>query len=214
MELSQLVNDIAVAIKRIDARGPQAANARTGALYQPGIGPHPETQAVALIVSELQQLFSERYSGFVQTNISYPQGRQEMRSMHRYLAIVGLGDRDQNAQADGRQRKAERQHADAHPFALSQRSEILPFTDCLKLLESGLSGRKAVVIYGFDYPNLPMDPATEAFETLANRRVTLGPRHVARMTTSCIQCTSRAVSLAGNSVRLPPPTLRVPRESG
>ena len=25
-------------------------------------------------------------------------------------------------------------------------------TDCVKLLESGLPGRKAVVIYGFDYP--------------------------------------------------------------
>ena len=36
-------------------------------------------------------------------------------------------------------------------------------TDCVKLLESGLTGRKAVVIYGFDYPNLPMDPAVEAF---------------------------------------------------
>ena len=28
-------------------------------------------------------------------------------------------------------------------------------TDCGKLLESGLPGRKAVMIYGFDYPGLP-----------------------------------------------------------
>jgi hypothetical protein len=33
-ELEQLVLDIGVAIKRIDTRRPQAANARTGALYQ------------------------------------------------------------------------------------------------------------------------------------------------------------------------------------
>ena len=52
-------------------------------------------------------------------------------------------------------------------------------TDCVKLLESGLTGRKAVVIYGFDYPHLPMDPAVEAFETLACRWVDLGPRRVA-----------------------------------
>jgi hypothetical protein len=49
----------------------------------------------------------------------------------------------------------------------------------VKLLESGLTGRKAVVIYGFDYPNLPMDPAIDAFETLARRWVALGSRHVA-----------------------------------
>lgn len=34
-------------------------------------------------------------------------------------------------------------------------------------------------IYGFDYPDLPMDPAVEAFETLASRFVKLGPRSVA-----------------------------------
>lgn len=52
-------------------------------------------------------------------------------------------------------------------------------TDCVKLAESGLPGRKAVVIYGFDYPTLAMDPAIEAFEVLANRWVHLGPRSVA-----------------------------------
>ncbi len=57
-------------------------------------------------------------------------------------------------------------------------SDRSALTDCVKLLDSGLTGRKAVVIYGFDYPNLPMDPAIEAFESLANRWVRLGPRHV------------------------------------
>jgi hypothetical protein len=52
-------------------------------------------------------------------------------------------------------------------------------TDCVKLLESGLPGRKAVIIYGFDYPALPMDPAIEAFEALARRWVALGERCVA-----------------------------------
>jgi hypothetical protein len=42
-----------------------------------------------------------------------------------------------------------------------------------------LLGRKAVIIYGFDYSNLPMDPTIEAFEILASRYVSLGPRIVA-----------------------------------
>jgi hypothetical protein len=50
MELLELVTDIGTVIKRIDERRPQASNVRTGVQYQPGIGPHPETQAVALIV--------------------------------------------------------------------------------------------------------------------------------------------------------------------
>ena len=45
----QVVEDVAAYIKRVEARRPPAANARTGALYQPGIGPHTETAAVALI---------------------------------------------------------------------------------------------------------------------------------------------------------------------
>ena len=45
-------------------------------MYQPGIGPHPETRAVGLIVSELESLFAARYAGVMQTNISFPNGRQ------------------------------------------------------------------------------------------------------------------------------------------
>ena len=51
-------------------------------------------------------------------------------------------------------------------------------TDCLKLAECTLPGRKAVIIYGFDYGQLPMEPAIEAFEILANRWVRLSPRLV------------------------------------
>jgi hypothetical protein len=40
VRLETLVADVAATIKEIDARRPQAANARTGVLYQPGIGPH------------------------------------------------------------------------------------------------------------------------------------------------------------------------------
>jgi hypothetical protein len=61
LELVELVRDIATSIKRIDERRPQAANVRTGALYQPGIGPHPESQAVNLIVHELAALAPERW---------------------------------------------------------------------------------------------------------------------------------------------------------
>ena len=52
-------------------------------------------------------------------------------------------------------------------------------TDCEKLARSALPGGKAIVIFGYDYEGWAMDPAIEAFETLASERVTLGVRHAA-----------------------------------
>jgi hypothetical protein len=52
-------------------------------------------------------------------------------------------------------------------------------TDCEKLARSAFPGGKAIVIFGYDYEGWAMDPAIEAFETLASGRVTLGVRHAA-----------------------------------
>ena len=50
-------------------------------------------------------------------------------------------------------------------------------TDAARLAKSEFSADKAMVIYGFDYPNQSVDTLIEAFETLADRRVELGPRY-------------------------------------
>lgn len=52
-------------------------------------------------------------------------------------------------------------------------------TDCDKLRASGFAGRKAILIYGFDYDYRQMDPAIDAFEVLARSRGVFGPREVA-----------------------------------
>ena len=49
-------------------------------------------------------------------------------------------------------------------------------TDCKKLRASGLEGRKAILIYGFDSPAWPVWPALDAFETLARADGSLSPR--------------------------------------
>jgi hypothetical protein len=46
-------------------------------------------------------------------------------------------------------------------------------TDCAKLLASGFGCRKAIVVFGYDYEKLPMDPAVNAFEALTARHATL-----------------------------------------
>jgi hypothetical protein len=176
LEVAELILDIATAIKRIDERRPQAANARTSALYQPGIGPHPETQTVALVVSELVELAPLRYANRLQIGIPYPTGRREcdlgIGTAPAWEWVVEIkmlrlmGD-------NGKPNDNMLMHI-LSPYP-NDRSAL---TDCLKLAESGLLGRKAVVIYGFDYPGRAMDPAVEAFEVLASRWVGLGNRAV------------------------------------
>ena len=170
------MQDIAVAIKRIDDRRPQAANVRTGALYQPGIGPHSETQAVSLVVAERVALAPARYAARLQVGVQYLAGRQkcdlcigippawDWAVEIKMLRLMG---------DNGKPNDNMLMHI-LSPYP-NDRSAV---TDCLKLVESGLVGRKAVVIYGFDYPGRRMDPAIEAFELLARQKVILGNRAV------------------------------------
>jgi hypothetical protein len=176
-ELADLVLDVAACIKRVDARRPQAGNVRTGAMYQAGIGPHPETQAVNLVVRELATLAPDRYRSRLQIGVPYPAGRQkcdlcignsqgwEWAIEIKMLRIMG---------DNGKPNDNMLMHI-LSPYP-NHRSAL---TDCLKLADSGLTGRKAILIYGFDYPSFPMDPAIEAFEVLASRRVRFGTRAVA-----------------------------------
>ena len=49
MELQELVTDFAAGIAQADAGLPQAASARSGSFYQPGIGPHTEDATIRLV---------------------------------------------------------------------------------------------------------------------------------------------------------------------
>lgn len=70
-EAQRLVEDFARAIESVDARAPQAVNARTGAPYRPGIGPHTESATVTLVMDELASKVPELYSRF-SMSVPYP----------------------------------------------------------------------------------------------------------------------------------------------
>jgi len=55
-----------------------------------------------------------------------------------------------------------------------QRSAL---TDIQKLRDSGFSGEKAIVIYGYDYDDYPMSLMMDCFENLAGENL-LTPRHI------------------------------------
>lgn len=58
-------------------------------------------------------------------------------------------------------------------------------TDCVKLSNSGFPDPKAIVIIGYSYPDMPLGPAIQAFEILANANVRLGPRCEASFSHLC-----------------------------
>lgn len=50
------------------------------------------------------------------------------------------------------------------------------YTDCGKLLSSGLSCQKAILIFAYDYPDMPSLPAIEAYEVLVRSKFSVGER--------------------------------------
>ncbi len=157
-----------------DHKGPQAANQRNAArLYQPGIGPFGEDAAVTLTLAEMRNSRGDAYA--IAGKRRYPSGR--------YVCDLALGHlpdwaievkmarlgRDNDTYEDAAIKKILSPYAD-------DRSAV---TDCRKLSDSGFAGRRAVLIYGFDDPDRPIMWLIEAFEAVAARTVTLGPRESA-----------------------------------
>jgi len=175
MELDEFVVDFASCLKAADAKWPQAANARSKRLFQPGIGPHSEAAAVKLIAAELERYRAAVYERQISTGVPYPE-------MPRQKCDVCLGVKPSWEWAvevkllsffgdNGKLNDNILMHI-LSPYP-QHRSAL---TDCLKLSTSTLGRRKAVLIYGFDHDGWPLDPAIDAFEALACAKVHLGPR--------------------------------------
>jgi hypothetical protein len=174
MELEQIVHDFAAGMEVADHRRPQASSSSTsGRLYQPGIGPFRETEAVALTLAEMRSVRGGVYANAGKRR--YPGSRNECD-----LAVGELPDwaievkmarlgRDNGDYEDTTTKKILSPYPD-------DRSAV---TDCRKLASSGFGERRAILIYGFEDPARPIMWLIEAFELIAARTVTLGPRVVA-----------------------------------
>ena len=174
MELGQIVHDFAAGMEAADRRRPQAASSSTaGRFYQPGIGPFREAEAVARTLDELRIIRGGVYAHAGKRR--YPASRYECD-----LALGELPDwavevkmarlrRDNGGYEDTTTKKILSPYPD-------DRSAV---TDCRKLASSGFCERRAVLIYGFEDPARPIMWLIEAFELIAARTVTLGPRETA-----------------------------------
>jgi hypothetical protein len=72
MELDKFVSDFASGLKSADSRRPQAINVRSKKPFQPGIGPHTESETVALAISEMRSIDPLGYDRRLHTGVPYP----------------------------------------------------------------------------------------------------------------------------------------------
>ena len=170
--LRDFVADIAGAIVRVDSRSPIWTSSTTGKSYQPGIGPHPETETLRLVTSDLSESAPKRF-GNLTLNVPYPSApRQKCDLVVRAKESWAIEVKMLRLMGDNGKPNDNMLMHILSPYP-SHRSAL---TDCDKLVSSGFDTNLAILIYGFDYPSWPMDPAVDAFEELARARVTLGQR--------------------------------------
>ena len=171
IQLDALVYDFARGLELADAKGPVSKK------WQPGIGPHDERDVVRLVMKEIVGLKPNQYRPYALEQ-KYPESKntcdlcfgEEWRFEWaiEVKALRMLGDR---AVVPGRDDVSKI----LSPYSV-QRSAL---TDCTKLVESDIALQMAILIYAYDFPDYPMMDIIEAFELLANRRVVMGPRHMA-----------------------------------
>ena len=175
--LADLVMDLARGVEAVDSRAPVASSARTGASYQPGIGPHTEAQTIKLVMAHLAQADPSRYSSYG-LGVPYADGTRQACDVclgapapwEWAIEVKMLRFMGDNGKLNDNMVMHILSPYPEHRSAL---------TDCTKLVASQLGLHKAIVIYGYDYPGWPMDPAIEAFETLASHRVKLASQAAA-----------------------------------
>lgn len=176
--LSTIVNDFATCIKLADAKRPQALNIRSKEPFQPGIGPHSEAQVTKLVTQEMMNHYPDRYRGRIALGVPYP----ELPRQKCDLCIGQSGAWDWAIEIkmlrflgdNGKLNDNILMHI-LSPYP-EHRSAL---TDCIKLSTTELGKAKAILIYGFDHIDWPLEPAIEAFETLATAKIKLSDRYSA-----------------------------------
>lgn len=174
MDLDTFASDFASAIVAVDRTCPIAVNTRTNVVFQPGIGPHGEAKTIEMVMAELRGMYPDRYGAY-SLGVPYPNNPRQKCDLcigtdgDWAFAIESkllrmLGD-------NGKPNDNMLMHI-LSPYE-THRSAL---TDCAKLARSGFASRTAVLIYGFESDEYPLEQAVSAFQILANARVPLGKR--------------------------------------
>jgi hypothetical protein len=180
--LDRLTHDLARAAEVVDATRPVARNKRSGEPFEPGLGPHSEADTFDLLMAAAATAAPQWYLA-VETGVPYPavpRQKCDLRITTAAGAIVVEGKLLRLKGDNGKPNDNMLMHI-LSPYP-HHRSAL---TDCGKLAVSSFQETKTLVIFGYAYPDLPLEPAIDAFETLAAHAADLGPRHQATFSGLC-----------------------------
>ena len=166
--LEAIVQDFANGLIAADHRRPQAVDAASGALAKPGIGPLPDAEALRLIARELELAAHSTYAGSISLDVPYPDAPDQTCSL-----CIGAAPAWALA-AEVRMLRYVSEDGRLNDNILAHHRAAV--AGCVRLAASPLGASKAVIIYGFDDRQWPLDPAIDGFERLARAKVELGPR--------------------------------------
>ncbi len=163
--LEQFVQDFANAVIAADHTRPQAADAASA---RPGIGTLPESEALRLIARELELATPATYGGSLAPDVPYPDAPNRTCSL-----CIGNAPNWTLAAEVRMLRYVSEDGSLAGNILAHHRAAV---ASCVRLAASPLGESKAIIIYGFDDRQWPLDPAIDGFERLARAKVALGPR--------------------------------------
>ena len=155
-----------------DHTRPQAADAASA---RPGIGTLPEADALRLIARELELATPATYGGSIALDVPYPDAPDRTCTL-----CIGVAPNWTLAAEVRLLRYVSEDGRLAGNILAHHRAAV---ASCVRLAASPLGESKAIIIYGFDDRQWPLDPAIDGFERLARAKVELGPRCEARFDT-------------------------------
>jgi hypothetical protein len=168
MELTNIITDLADALKAVDSTRPIQGK------FKPGIGPHKENIARNLSLSYLQKQVSTAFMYKHASTKKYPASSKmcDLVIPEKWAIELKLlrpfGDNDKEAE-----------HWSSkiiHPY-YGNKSAI---GDMLKLLDSGFACRKAIILFAYEHsePKIDQEITLKTFEMIASacHQVILGQR--------------------------------------
>jgi hypothetical protein len=180
--LERLTGNLSSAVVNVDARHPIAVNKKSGVAFKPGLGPFSEAKTFELILEEAKRA-DPTWLKELAYSVPYP-AHPKQKCDARVTTAEG------ELFLEGKLLRLKGDNGKPNDNMLMHILSPYPkhhsaLTDCIKLSGSGFPGTKAVVIVGYSYDDLPLEPAVAAFEALAKAMVMLGKRHEASFCGLC-----------------------------
>ena len=160
--LNQFVIDFAKSMEVVDKTLPPAKNVRTKEEFDRGIGPYQEKLLIEHVVNNMKENNSSLYSN-VELEVKYPNDRKRCDVVINDNLFIEV-----KAVRKMRNNGTHEEFLVNHILSPYEADKSF-LTDTQKLLDSGFQGQKAVMLYGYDYDDFPIDRILGCFELIAEK---------------------------------------------